>query len=348
MLEVLEDEKKIQEFEHTSFPWQGVEEGVTFDQALAEVANRIKFEQGRQKEEFTAFLADACNTAETTFTLPHGASGSMARPYYHNLGHVQWILIHALKAEVGRQLLAEEKFVDLERVKLIASVALFHEVEEWWIHNVYKGYRDAITSQIQYFLQRNNIDLLNFDRVLALSDFGKSLTETLATTLQAPSEKKGLITGGELHIKEQDIAGKIQYLRSIAEIIRGADYAQCLDLAYQKKVKIRYTDQGTKEEKELALPAGSVLLALEFERLRPKALVKFGWGERGRIAWERVGPDSYFYKEIFLPDISPLLKYWEAYYRDSPKKPYSERLGAFETIVKETDLRISKLTGKQP
>lgn len=120
--------------------------------------------------------------------------------FYHNLGHSQVTLLHALRIYAGS--LACNHRLDLQEIKLLTLTCLLHEVDDWWTRGI-PDQKPKIALLVSKFLYLHQIDPVSFRKLLSQANFNAVASPDFLTT-----------------------------------ILHGADFCQCLDHAYLHPVKL--------------------------------------------------------------------------------------------------------------
>jgi len=218
------------------------------------------------------------------------------RPFYHDFfGHPLYTLIDIfklLKATSKRQFVE----LNLYEIKVLIIATIFHEVDDWWKKGTKsKDFKKYNIKLIKFFKNQN----LNPDDIfilIYLTDFSKNFNELINIIPKNSkiSKKKFVLLG---------------------RILRCADFLQCLNDEYLKVLDIQYYDVNN-ELKTRKILAGSISLAFEFAKFKPKALEFFGWGTKDILYWEKIGPSKLFYKKYFYKNIKYFMKDLMRYYPD--------------------------------
>ncbi|MBN2015498.1 hypothetical protein JW766_01565 [Candidatus Dojkabacteria bacterium] len=275
----------VREIESPRPLWRGLEGDMTYEQAFQEIATALEPFLAETQFDAIKFINQTLDVARDIYALRF-SNGDMEM-LYHGLDHITWTLIHALRNYVGSVRMYNHNF-SIDALKTIIAVASFHEVREWWSIGTNTATSNRMTTAMLEFLEKNAINLQRFERVLAVCDFTRRLADAV-----------------EFHLIDHRTALYIENARAganhaellaiefLADIIRFADFMQCLDQGYLTEVEVyfHHPEYGLTSIKTLA---GSVLLGLETFMYRPNVLKRFGWGDEHGLDWINIGPDGSF------------------------------------------------------
>ncbi len=208
---------------------------------------------------------------------------------YHNLDHGKNTGLTALELFLGA--VVQHKLYDLPNLETLVHTffiaALLHEIDDWWnLEAVKKNGYDLEKAKkiISDYLSQNGLPAYDFNRFLKLNQFNLTPEESIAQA-RTLSPEKGLLPQNKIPSAiETRTVDQQKLLWEIFENCLGAaDFLQIINLAYIQKAEIIIG------ENRLAKICGSVVLAEEWKKVRPKALANIGWGtEEGEIYWEKV------------------------------------------------------------
>jgi len=230
---------------------------------------------------------------------------------YHNLDHGKNTGLTALEfflgAIVHHQLYDSPNLEALTHTFFIAG--LLHEINDWWSLKTVQYTKDYDLEKakklISDYLKQNQLSVHDFNRYLKLNQFTLTSEESIARA-RALSPDEGFLSQNEIPSAIDALLPKQQNLFwKIFEVcLAAADFLQIINLAYMQPAEIKINN--------LIIPkiCGSIVLAIEMKKVRPKALVNLGWvTEEGEIDWVKTKMEKSFFENTALPKINAGINY---------------------------------------
>ncbi|MGB9911590.1 MAG: hypothetical protein ACPLKP_03275 [Microgenomates group bacterium] len=242
--------------------------------------------------------------------------------YYHNQDHAVITGIITFKLFLGAIVYHQLKISRAENlIQLIYLVSLFHEINDWWnlpSLRQEKGYSqrfNEVKNLILHYFKENQLSSFDFNRLLLLNNFNKSPLEGIfeAKNLN-PKDKENFLPLNNVPSLIDSLSSSYQNLlwQIFSNCLNAADFFQVLNPAHKKEVNILVGNKIYPNKRQ-----GAVVLAVECQKIRPKALKKLGWANKeGKIDWNKVKTTKEFL--IFAKErIKPALPYLEFFKRFS-------------------------------
>jgi hypothetical protein len=209
---------------------------------------------------------------------------------YHNLDHGKNTGLTALELFLGA--VAQHQLSNLPNLETLIHTffiaGLLHEIDDWWNLEAVKktkGYDlEKAKKIISDYLKQNRLPAYDFNRFLKLNQFNLTPEESIAQA-RTLSPQEGFLPQNEIPSAIEGIAVDQQKLlwEIFEDCLGAADFLQIINLAYIQKAEIIIG------KNRLQKICGSVVLAEEWKKVRPKALANIGWGtEKGKIYWKKV------------------------------------------------------------
>lgn len=236
--------------------------------------------------------------------------------FYHNKDHAIITGVTALELFLGAVACHQlYNLSDLEKIlHTLYIAALLHEIDDWWnlptLHQQ-KGYSqrfESVKKLIKQYLEKNRISSVDFNRILILDNFNKPPQESIFEAQKFPPQKGFLKTNTSSSLID-NLPSRIQYLvwEIFSNCLNAADFLQVINSTHMTQVKIDI------DGKIYTKRYGPVVLALECQRLRPKALANLGWtNSQGEIDWKKITTTQEFLK-FAKKRIIPAVPYLETF-----------------------------------
>ncbi|OGK37970.1 hypothetical protein A3F03_00825 [Candidatus Roizmanbacteria bacterium RIFCSPHIGHO2_12_FULL_41_11] len=244
-----------------------------------------------------------------------------ARPAYHNDTHACLTAWNATKIYLG-YLRANHGRFDQDFFDLLLAGASFHEIDDWWAHAA-GGQKPANYQQaldlVRDHLTKKGISTDDFNRVIKLDDFNKTLDQSVQDALELSPEngllkesngqrsKLAALAQREQQDEEPADEKRVAILKTLGQFISGADFAQVLDHNYQVKIPQNQNNN------IYLFHQGVASLANEMEHFRPDDAIPDGWKTEGKLDWQKVGTSNDFL-DILRNKLEPALPYLDRFY----------------------------------
>ena len=251
---------------------------------------------------------------------------------YHNADHEAVTGLTGLKLFLGGLVKLADKpeykeyFGDRQKVgKLITTVAFClanHEVDDWFDRMDENFNQEQIEqkqaviadgkAKVRELLEVQKINPWDFQGLVSLDAFSEPVEVSLKKATDTPQAIRDFLEVGRQSQSEvladlvSDKGLRQEILRVYANSVRAADFMQIFNPAYRQEIQVRGEDGQV-----LRKTAGTIALATEVIKFRPKMISGAGWSKNGDgvLDWGKVGMDAGFYLKLAKPNIELGLNY---------------------------------------
>ncbi|RLC34456.1 hypothetical protein DRH14_02930 [Candidatus Shapirobacteria bacterium] len=254
---------------------------------------------------------------------------------YHGPAHTKLTSMWIMRAYLGCVASQPEIVFDQKEFDLWLTMGAMHEIEDWWNLAMAKEGQSIsfeVSTEanqiIDKHLENKGLSQYDYERVIVMDDFTKQPEEVLAklkTKIKA-DKKHGKLDKNSLFTLDNDL----RIIETGVELIHGTDFLQITNPNYRAVIMWKLRQGVCKSN------LGALAFALEAKRFRPKALSNAKWtNEDEKLVWEKVGTDPFFFNEMAMPRVNPILPYLDAYYGGKTNNLARQRLKWIEKIVKQ-------------